>query len=198
MTDKVRQLLKVRIEEIERPYNFLALFQGGQTPITELITKIGPETNLKDLTSFALITQLEKDNLGDLDRKIAELKAQNISTQIEILSKKINDLEYLCYHLRDIENQLGEDAVAQISTDVSSYLQADIKAKQLSVDQFKSERFKQTGTDAWYQFIRAAKALADMRERPRTHILKRVIIASFAANPFQRRLVDYWSSCGIS
>lgn len=163
VTDKVRKRLQAKIEEYSQPHAFGPMFQG-ESNVTELIANLGPETDLDVLRKMATLAPDEQKRIGELDIEIARLKSQDIPEQINELTQAIEDLENLAKRLREVENKLGDGAIAEIGDAVKVYLEKEEAAQHISVDQFKSEHFTQTGSDVWRRFIEAAKALADVEQ----------------------------------
>ncbi|MGB8656427.1 MAG: AAA family ATPase [Candidatus Zixiibacteriota bacterium] len=160
ITDKVRDYLRAKIEECSQPHNFSVLFQGD-SEISRLINELGPQTDLKSLRDLANLTKEQEGRIAELDIKIAHLKAQDIPAQIVVLKQKIADLENLLKKLRDVQHKLSDQIAEDIQSTIGIHLKRQSAAQKVSTDQFRSEYFTQTGSDAWYQFIRAAKTLVD-------------------------------------
>lgn len=160
ITDKVREYLRAEIEECVQSHNFSILFQGD-SEISRLISVLDSETDLNALRDLTNLTQEQEGQVTELDFKIAQLKAQDIPAQIAVLKQKIVDLENIVRRLRDAQNKLNDQVVEDIQSVIGIYIKRQSAAQQVSVDQFRSEHFAQTGSEAWYQFIRAAKALTE-------------------------------------
>lgn len=161
VTDKVRECLNVRIENYMQPHNFGLMFQGNSA-VTELIANLSPETSLEKLRQIATLTQEEKKRIGDLDNiEIPKLKTLDIPSHVTKLTNTIRYLEYLTKCLSEVESKSSDDAISNIGKSVEIYLERLSVAQRVSIDQFKSEHFTQTGSDVWHSFIVAAKALAE-------------------------------------
>ncbi len=163
ITDRVRERLKTKVEECSQPHSFNVLFQGD-SEINGLINTLGPETDLDILRDLANLTQEQEGQVVELDIQIARLKAQDIPAQITELVQKISDLGNLVGKLRDARHKLSDQVAKDIQNAIGIYLRMQSIAQQVSVDQFRSKYFMQTGSDVWYQFIRAAKALAEAEQ----------------------------------
>lgn len=159
-TDKVREGLKARIESCNKPHDFFLLFQGKST-ITELIADLGLETNLKELKRIATLTLKEKNRISELDIEIAKLKTQDIPIQVTKIKNTIGYLENLTTFLSEVETKLSDEVINDICKLMEIYFERESAAQSISVDKFKSEHFTQTGSEIWYSFIVAAKALVD-------------------------------------
>ena len=163
VTDKVRERLRVRIEECRQPHKFDDLFPGSST-VTELIANLGPEANLEELRHLAALTPEEKRRINELDTEIAQLKTQAITTRLNELAQTIEDLKTLTERLREAENKLSDDIMSEIQKVVEVYIERESAAQRVSIDQFKSEHFTQTGSEVWHRFIESAKALAEAEQ----------------------------------
>lgn len=167
VTDEVRNRLQARVEECSQPHSFDVLFQGD-SDVVSLIAELGPETDLEALREMAKLSDEEKEQIDELDLAIAQLKTQDVSKQKNELVQRIKDLEGLGGQLHEAQKQLGEDAVEEIRSALQTFFDRRAATQRVSVDQFKSEHFTQTGSDAWYHFVEAAKALADAEQSPDT------------------------------
>ncbi len=165
VTDEVRDRLRARVETYSEPHNFDALFQG-EAEVGRMIMCLGPDTDLEALRQMASLSPEEQERIDELDTEIARLKAQDVSEQLADLKQRINDLELLVKRLREVEAGLSKNFVDDIRSAVGIYLNRLAAAQRVSVDQFKSEHFTQAGSDIWYRFIKAAKALADAEQAP--------------------------------
>lgn len=163
VTDEVRKHLKDRIEAESQPHNFSALFQG-ETEVSELIANLGPDTDLNILRQMSTLSPEQEAQIDKLDLEIARLKVQNISDQMDDITQRISSLENVINQLRAAQEKLDDKAMEGIRAAVKSYLERQKVAQRISVDQFQSEHFTQTGSDIWYQFISAAKSLADVEQ----------------------------------
>jgi len=165
VTDGVRSRLKARVEERSQPHRFDTLFQGD-SDVASLIAELGPKTDLEALRKLAALSAAERERIDELDLAIARLKTQDVSKEKNELEQRIKDLEGLTSQLREAQERLCEEAVEKVSNALQTYLARRVVAQQVSIDQFKSEYFTQTGSDVWYRFVEAAKALADAEQAP--------------------------------
>lgn len=165
VTDEVRNRLKARVQECSQPHCFDAIFQGD-SEVTELIANLGPDTDLEALRQMAALSPDEIGRVKELDLEIARLKTQDVSKQIADLTQSVNDLENLITRLHEAQEALNNRAMEDVCHAVKTYLDRQSAAQRVSIDQFRSEHFTQTGSDVWYQFIAVAKALADAEQTP--------------------------------
>ncbi len=165
VTDEVRGRLKAKIEEYSQPHCFDVLFPGD-SEVSELIATLGPDTDLEALRQMATLSPEQQEQIHELDLKIAHLKTQDIPKQIGDLKQRIEDLENLVSRLCKAQEGLSNRAVDDICKAMRVYIDRQSAAQRVSVDQFKSEHLTQTGSDVWYRFIEAARALADAEQTP--------------------------------
>lgn len=107
VTDSVRHRLNVRIEEYNQPHNFAVLFPG-ESPIKETIEKLGPDTDLEELSHLATLTAEDRKRMKELDIEIAKLKSRNIPKEIEIISETVKDLSDLKQGILSAELAQGQ------------------------------------------------------------------------------------------
>jgi len=165
VTDEVRLRLKARVEKCSEPHHFDALFHGD-SKVSELFGDLGPDTDLEALRQMASLSPEEMRRIAELDLEIARLKTRDVSEQVADLEQRVKDLELLVRQLREAKKALSAENVKEVRRVVVTYLERQAAAQRVSVDQFRSEHFTQTGSDVWYRFIKAAKSLADAEQTP--------------------------------
>ncbi len=159
ITDEVRKLLTKRIEECQKPHNFISLFQGT-SKITELIKDLDHNTDLEQVQLLSLLSGEEIKQIKNLDSEIAKLKSRDIPSQKRKLGQNVEDLNKLIDKLRDIENALSNKNTSQIYDSINDNITKKTIAQKYSIDQFKSYS-AQAGKPIWYDFISSAKKLAE-------------------------------------
>jgi hypothetical protein len=160
VTDNVRHRLNMLIEQHNQPHAFLSLFQG-ESSITKVISELGTNTDLIELSGLATITSENENKIRELDKEIATLKARDILKEIEKISQTIKDFSTLKQKILSAERALNDEAITTVKDAVDQYQQRESMAQRLSADQFKTDRFTQIGTEAWHHFIESAKELAE-------------------------------------
>lgn len=167
ITDEVRRRLDVKIEEDSKPHCFDTLFQGD-SDVKDLITNLGTDSDLAGLKQISIenLSSQRQQQIQQLDLQIAHLKAQDPSKEMEIIKQKILDLENLTKSINKATEGLNDTVMLSIQDMLHAYTEQRIVAQRMSVDQFKSEYFTKTGSELWYQFVEAAKSLADIEQTP--------------------------------
>lgn len=164
VTDTVRDRLAAFVESQGKPKDFTSLFQGGDSPIKEMVTGLSARTDLKVLQEACKLTDADQARIGQLDNNIAELKIKNIPKQISALEKTKSDLDGLRDKVFSHSRSLSDEVISNIRDGISQFNSADSLAKKIGIDQFKTEFFTQTGTRSWYDFVRAAKSLSEAEQ----------------------------------
>lgn len=164
-TDSVRACLKTRIEEYSKPHEFDRLFQGT-TVVSEFVAGLGPDTDIADLRELATLSLEERNQIDELDLEIAQLKAREVPAEMTRLEQRIKDLGNLADRLREAAESLDDQVLEHLLGAAQICIGREQMAEQASVDQFKSEHFTQIGGDAWYEFIAAARTLAEAEGTP--------------------------------
>ena len=164
VTDEVRKYLSSLVMKRSEPQDFIPLFQGGDSPIKHIVSNLNAKTDLDTLKKVSQLSEADTSRIIELDRKIAELKTKNIPQRIAELEKTIGDLNGLRSQLDVLSYQLSHDFITKIGNSINDYNNADSLVKKIGIDQFKTEYFTQTGTETWYDFVKAAKALAEREQ----------------------------------
>lgn len=165
-TDKVRERLKALVQKCEEPHDFRPLFPDGETAVTKTIDTLGPKTDVKEIDRLATLTNEDKLQIKRLDQLIAKLKAQDVSKSINTLTQQIADLARLVTQLEQLSTGLDDSLLSQLTKQLTTYKQAEAAVKKLSLDQFQTGHFKETGTPLWRAFVEAAKDLAEVEGTP--------------------------------
>jgi ABC-type uncharacterized transport system ATPase subunit len=160
LTDEIRNRILLLAEEKEAPHNFQTWFEGNSR-VTEAIQSIGPATKVDDLKNLAQMSEEEAGLIPQLEQEIHELKASKIQAYAGKRRQEIADLQKLTEAISTADQSLSDQQGEKVKQLISNLQARRTDAQKLSVDQFKSDNFKMTGTDVWRRFIIAAKALAD-------------------------------------
>jgi ABC-type dipeptide/oligopeptide/nickel transport system ATPase subunit len=162
VVDKIRERLDTEIEKHEKPRE-IRIFHG-KSSVSESVSTIYSGTTFGDLKKLAMIKPEEKKRIKDLDIEIAKLKTLDIPNRIGTLKQKIEDINNLNKRLNQLEKELSNDAISNIRKSLKSYLDIEEETRDISVEQFKSSYFTQTGGEAWHRFIEAARTLAEAEQ----------------------------------
>lgn len=162
-SDKVRSLLKNKISEYEHPHN-LNIYFSGESQVTEVISKIGPKTDIEALRQIAKLSGEDKAEMKRLTKEIAQLTIRNIPAQMKTISQTIKDMQSLISNIEALENAIGDDILGKIIRMVELYEQGELATKQTSLEQFTSQHFTQIGSETWRRFVESAKELAEAEQ----------------------------------
>jgi hypothetical protein len=164
VTDEVRKRLSSLVVDRSKSQDFIPLFQDGDSPIKNMVSNLNAKTDLDALKRASQLSEADESRISELDKKIAELKTKNIPHQITELGKTIGDLSGLRSKLDELSDQFSNDFITKIRDNINEFNKADSLAKKIGIDQFKTEYFAQTGTATWYDFVKAAKELAEKEQ----------------------------------
>lgn len=163
-TDNVRERLSDLVATQSKPHDFTPLFQGGDSPIKNMVSELNAKTDLDAIKKASELTNQDKKRITDLDKRIAELKTKKISKQIADLEKNQSDLNELRNKLETLSGSLADEVVNNVREGMNEFNTANSLAKQLGIDQFKTEFFSQTGSKEWHAFVKSAKNLAKQEQ----------------------------------
>lgn len=158
-TDKVRERLEGKIQQFSISPKYIYLFQED-TNISKLFAKLESDNNITALRELATLSEQEQQKKMSLEIKIAKLKSEDVSYEIQELTQEIADLEDLSKSLKHFEEILRDESFEKINDLIRDYVRLKGEASLLSEDQFKSSYFSQIGTPVWQNFIKSAKRLA--------------------------------------
>lgn len=164
VTDTVRERLLGVVRKYSEKKDFTPLFQGGESPIKDMVSWLNANTDLEALKKESELTEADQARMKELDKKIAGLKTKNVPKQITDLQTTRNDLNELSEKLNSLSTDLSDAVAGNINEGIKKFNTADSLAKKIGVDEFKTEFFAQTGTQTWYDFVQAAKALAEKEQ----------------------------------
>jgi hypothetical protein len=159
-TDVMRKMLRNKTAELRKPHDFNKYFIGEESVISELIRDLNENTNTEEIDKLSNVTEADEKRADVDDRRLSFLKSLNVDEKVSAYNKDISDLNRLKTKLVAVGEQLKDESFLALNDSINSYVKISQLAKQMGVDQFKCNYFKQVGSDDWYDFIKAAKELA--------------------------------------
>jgi len=159
-TDVVRKILKDKIAELEKPHKFNDYFVGEESQVSEIIKDLSPKTDLEALEELGKITEEDEKKTKQSEERLNDLKNLKVEEKVKKINKQIIDLQELKTKLGEVGEKLKDDFFGQLEDAIKSFLKISRLAKQMGIEQFRSDYFTQTGSDEWEKFIQAAKELA--------------------------------------
>jgi len=161
VTDAVRRRLQQRIDQLNCGNSFPHLFSQGDTAVARLINQLSAQTEISKIRILGTLSNQEVQQIGELDRKIAELKSQDVPKRITEINQTIADLSLLVDKLHALETALSDKQVELVNQVIKEWLEANQFVQETSVDQFRNPWFKKTGEKVWQEFIYAAYKLSE-------------------------------------
>lgn len=160
VTDGVRERIRQRISECEKPHTFLACFEGNSETKT-FVASLDSHTKLEALERLAGLSNEETAKAADLEREIAELKLLDVAKQIEKRTQEINDIDNLLTSLAKVTQSLNEAVEGDIRRLIEKVTMQRREVSESGIHQFRHDSLTQIGSETWLQFLHAAKSLAD-------------------------------------
>ncbi|MBU6142168.1 AAA family ATPase [Patescibacteria group bacterium] len=149
---------KLEIEMDRLGHREEALFQefSGPTKVGELIVGLSAATKLEDVNALAKLSEAEVARLEELEKQVAELKANDPQKESEILRRLQRRLEN--YRVAIVANLdlLGAAKVAQIRqawADANAATRASEEASKVTFDQ---EALPEIGSNPWRSMFKYA------------------------------------------
>lgn len=169
VTDRVRRRLQTECER-KRTTNIYESLFIGDSKVKDIITSLGATTNVTEVKILANITDEEMKVIAIRELEIAQLKNQKINEEIQELSQKIDDLQHLKECIEKVIAGLSDDMISTINQSITSWVEVRFLSQTTSLENFHTERFTQTSSELWDQFIRAAFAMgqAESEDYPST------------------------------
>jgi len=161
VTDLVRKRLQQRIDQLNCGNSFPKRFLQGDTAVTRLVNQLSAQTEISAIRQLGTLSDKEIQQIGELDRKIAELKSQDVPKKITDVNQTISDLSLLAEKLCILDTTLSDKQVELINLVIREWLEANQFVQETSGDQFKNPWFKKTGEMVWQEFIHAAYKLSE-------------------------------------
>jgi ABC-type oligopeptide transport system ATPase subunit len=164
VTDVVRERLRKLAETKATPHQFSRSF-SGESAVSKFIAGLSGSTDPAALTKLASLFETEETRAKELDHEIAKLKSQDVSKRIAILKQEGRDLEHLLDQMMATRTGVSNEAEVEVRHLLDLLKQAQEEVESSGAGQFKSERFTQVGTDAWRNFVQAARSLAERESK---------------------------------
>jgi ABC-type lipoprotein export system ATPase subunit len=165
-TDVIRKMLRDKIAKLRKPHDFNKYFVGEESVVSELIRNLSEKTDTEEMDKLANVTQADEKRAEMDDKQLSFLKSLNIDAKVKAYNKNISDLNGLKAKLVAVGEQLKDEFFTALNDSIKSYVKISQLAKQMGVDQFRCDYFKKVGSDEWYDFIMAAKDLAEAEGVP--------------------------------
>ncbi len=165
-TDVVRKILRDKIAELQKPHDFNKYFVAEVSVVSELIKNLSENTDSEEINRLANVTEENEKKAGEDEKRLNFLKSLNVDEKVKGYNKDISDLNGLKGKLVVVGEQLKDEFFGALNYSINSYVEISRLAKQMGVDQFKCDYFKQVGSDEWYRFIKSAKELAEAEGVP--------------------------------
>lgn len=164
LTDTVRSRLQLRIEEASQPNEFPRLF-SGPSEVATLISDLGPSSDPVPLEQLAVLSESQRQRLSAIDLEIAQLKARDIPRETARLQQEAADLEGLALRLDTSADLLSQASFEALRRSSDAAEEQHRVAQTLSAEQFRTPALTQVGSEEWYRFAMAARALAETEAR---------------------------------
>ncbi len=164
VVDYIKEKIQKEINDKNRNLNLEKQFEGNSC-IREMLSKISRETNIDNIILLSKLTPPEMKEKKKLEDRILKIKTLNIPNNIKILQLQKDDLFKLISELDKLLLLVDDKAIEVINTLINNYNNFKSQVSQLSIDNFKSEKFSQIGTETWYAFVDAAKKLSDSENK---------------------------------
>ena len=158
-TDLVRGRVRKLIEHREFGPDFASLFEGN-SEVTRHITNLNARTDLPVLESLATLTEVQQARVRTLEREIAQIKLQDVPKQIEKRQHEIRDLANLINSILRSQAVLGDEGLLESTKLIEEVQRRSGEFATSGTDEFRSDNLRGVGTEAWSEFVSAAKALA--------------------------------------
>ncbi len=165
-TDVMRKMLRDRIAELRKPHDFNKYFVGEESVVSELIRNLSEKTDTDEIDKLANMTEADEKKAEADDKQLSFLKSLNVDAKVKAYNKDISDLYGLKTKLVAVGEQLKDEFFRDLNDPIKTYVKISQLAKQMGVDQFRCDYFKKVGSDEWYDFIKAAKELAEAEGVP--------------------------------
>lgn len=160
LTDLIREEIRKLINRREQPHGLLAFFEGS-SQVSAQIDNLNAQTDIPALDRLAELSPEEKTAFVELEREIAEIKLLDISKQLEKRRQEIRSISNLIQAILTAQTGLQESAAKEIDGLINEVFARRETAERSGATQFESESFSQIGTEAWRQFVTAARVLAE-------------------------------------
>jgi energy-coupling factor transporter ATP-binding protein EcfA2 len=147
------------ISQKDREQGFSSSFLSPESPISQMVSNIGPDSNLDELKALAVYGPVEEVRLAEITQQIEELKRQGVAETIKQLDQAKTDLQEFALKLEQARQSFKTEVLQEYFTKLTDVRQKEAAAAQMSSEQFKQAFFRGVGTPAWEGVLLAAKQL---------------------------------------
>ena len=157
---EISERLNEDINKRDRNNPLVGSFVVPESKVSRFISELNADTDLAKLHQLAKFSGNEEARLAEIQRQIAEIRSNPVSTTIQQLKVTKSDIELLQSKLQDCSALLSEE-----KRKVYRVQQVSFEAKARALATQGSESFKQSflnavGTPEWERFLVAARDLA--------------------------------------
>ena len=160
VTDLVRERLRTVLSQRDRSLDLTPLFVGS-SKIAAHVQSLGADTDLKELGRLSKMGPEDVARITELEAEIAQLRTQDPVKKAMELRRNAADLRSLLRAIEAAEAALGDNALSQVRTLTESLQTAKKEAERSGAEQFQTDLLHEVGTEAWREFVAAAKSLAE-------------------------------------
>lgn len=167
-TDVVRGCARDYVGRLTVAPNFAGWFTGTSA-VTTFLDNLTAESKTEEIERQARFTHDDQTKIENLERCIAQLKAQDPSELLALRREELRDLERLSQAILLSSSGVGEAVRAEIEQLVVELAARREESRRLGTNQFKFDGLTQIGSEEWFRFVRAAKTLADAEGEKGSH-----------------------------
>lgn len=137
-------------------------FIGSYSPISEIISRLNPDTDIEELRRFAVFGQKELARLAEIHNQLNALRSRSIEQTIEQLESAKGELFKLQSHLTKSQHLLSDEKRQNYRTQLEDFTNKNRAATAFSTKSFEQDFFNNIGTPEWETFLQAAYKLGQL------------------------------------
>ena len=136
------------------------------TAVGRILSTLSSTTKIDDLIKLAKFNASEMKRFEELEKKLAEIKAQDPKDKISELRQKKERIKRLKDVMSALDAALSERQVESIKQKIDLANKAREAARLASVESFRDEPLKGVGAEAWKIMFEAARSYSEQEAYP--------------------------------
>lgn len=156
---RLEEKIENESKDKKTPKDYVSLFDGDSA-VKELLVALSVKTKIAELRKLVPFTEEDKKKRKDLEGQKVELQALKKDKEIGILTSNRQLLETLKTTVTDNNNRLSSEYLLSVETHISDCVNKEKTAKNEGLENFKTDKLLNVGSDEWKAFIVAANKFA--------------------------------------
>lgn len=153
---EIKSRLRTEIESKSIDNNFIEYF-SKETAIKKIIEKLDHQTDIKQLSEFAKVTEKDEEEYKSKQKRKVSLLGLNINEKMQECLKFEKNLNLLKQRISELNNKFSNTRIEKTKELINERNRLKDLSAEEGIEQLKGEHIYNLGTTEWKEFILSAK-----------------------------------------